>query len=155
MKSKKIKVLTLGLLTTLIISSTPVFATTSTSTNSHKASTINNKPLTTSTTNKDTNKSTPTIPGTVKIATAWGEVGFWYVWETKGYVSYGDTGFPVRCIQEGLNNLGYNCGYVDGVFGSNTLTQVKRFQHDNGLVADGLVGPNTYDVLRDKNGWYN
>ncbi len=34
----------------------------------------------------------------------------------------------------------------DGMFGSSTLTMTKAFQKKNGLTADGVVGPKTWDV---------
>lgn len=49
-----------------------------------------------------------------------------------------------------LQNLLCVNGYpveVDGVFGSETLTAVKRYQLDNGLQVDGVVGPITWGKL--------
>ena len=53
----------------------------------------------------------------------------------------------VKTIQSRLADLGYNVGPVDGDFGPMTEAAVKAFQADAGLVADGLVGPNTWAVL--------
>lgn len=36
---------------------------------------------------------------------------------------------------------------VDGIFGSITEEAVKEFQEANGIVADGIVGPETYSKL--------
>ena len=36
---------------------------------------------------------------------------------------------------------------VDGIWGSRTLAAVKNFQHDKGLVADGIVGAKTEKAL--------
>src|SRR5690606_17765463 len=55
----------------------------------------------------------------------------------------GSRGTEVKKLQEQLNKLGYNCGKVDGIFGSRTESAVKAFQKDNGLVVDGIVGPKT------------
>ena len=33
--------------------------------------------------------------------------------------------------------------FVDGIYGSNTEAWVKRYQSDNGLDADGIVGEKT------------
>jgi uncharacterized protein (TIGR02594 family) len=38
---------------------------------------------------------------------------------------------------------------VDGVFGSKTETTVRRFQHQEGLGVDGIVGPKTWYELGD------
>lgn len=36
---------------------------------------------------------------------------------------------------------------VDGIFGSNTLNEVKDFQRKNGLSVDGVVGKETFTKL--------
>lgn len=62
-------------------------------------------------------------------------------------VSYGSRGDAVRKLQELLNALGYDCGSVDGIFGSKTKAAVLAFQKANGLAADGIVGPLTWAKL--------
>ena len=62
-------------------------------------------------------------------------------------VSYGSRGDAVRKLQELLNALGYDCGSVDGIFGSKTKASVLAFQKANGLGADGIVGPLTWGKL--------
>ena len=62
-------------------------------------------------------------------------------------VSYGSRGDAVRKLQELLNALGYDCGSVDGIFGSKTKAAVLAFQKANGLGADGIVGPLTWAKL--------
>ena len=62
-------------------------------------------------------------------------------------VSYGSRGDAVRKLQELLNALGYDCGSVDGIFGSKTYAAVLAFQKANGLGADGIVGPLTWGKL--------
>lgn len=59
----------------------------------------------------------------------------------------GSSGQQVRTLQTKLNNWGYNAGTVDGIFGSNTLAAVKRFQAKNGLTVDGIVGAKTAAAL--------
>ena len=59
----------------------------------------------------------------------------------------GSSGAQVRTLQTKLNNWGYDAGTVDGIFGSNTLAAVKRFQQRNGLAVDGIVGAKTADAL--------
>ena len=62
-------------------------------------------------------------------------------------VSYGSRGDAVRKLQELLNALGYDCGSVDGIFGSKTKAAVLAFQKANGLAADGIVGSLTWAKL--------
>ena len=51
-----------------------------------------------------------------------------------------------RC-QDALNALGYNAGSLDGKYGSNTISAVKKFQRNFGLTADGVCGCNTWKKL--------
>lgn len=50
----------------------------------------------------------------------------------------------VRTLQENLRNAGYFTGKIDGYFGPRTRAAVLGFQADNGLAADGVVGPATW-----------
>ena len=59
---------------------------------------------------------------------------------------YGDSGSGVSNIQDLLNSSGYSVP-VTGYFGSITEQQVISFQSNNGIVADGIVGPRTYAAL--------
>lgn len=86
-------------------------------------------------------------------------------WEGHGklpYVSYkgggtykpshptlrrGDTGSSVKELQELLVAKGYDPKGVDGCFGPGCEAAVKKFQKDNGLEVDGIVGPKTWDKL--------
>lgn len=61
-------------------------------------------------------------------------------------IKYGSAGETVKTLQSALNRAGYNLT-VDGVFGAKTTTAVKDFQSKNGLTADGIVGPKTWDKL--------
>lgn len=60
----------------------------------------------------------------------------------------GDTGPDVVVLQQELNKEGNNLA-TDGIFGQGTDTAVRNFQRANGLVADGIVGPATWDKLLD------
>lgn len=53
----------------------------------------------------------------------------------------------VKVLQTILNYLGYSCGTVDGNFGSNTDSAVKKYQKAQGLTADGIVGKDTWKAL--------
>jgi peptidoglycan hydrolase-like protein with peptidoglycan-binding domain len=61
----------------------------------------------------------------------------------------GKTGDDVKALQSRLISMGYDLGEwgADGDFGSKTKIAVQRFQHDNGLKADGVVGVKTWAVL--------
>ena len=59
----------------------------------------------------------------------------------------GDTGDAVARLQEDLATVGYFMDAVDGVFGDATVAAVMQFQADNGLTADGVVGPDAWFAL--------
>ncbi len=59
----------------------------------------------------------------------------------------GDEGKDVRKIQKMLKKLGYYKYRIDGKFGEKTEQAVMRFQTKKGLLADGIVGPVTYETL--------
>lgn len=50
-------------------------------------------------------------------------------------------------IQTRLNTLGYNTGKPDGMFGIRTQSAIQRFQMDQNLLVDGIVGPQTWSKL--------
>ena len=56
-------------------------------------------------------------------------------------------GDDVSNLQERLVQLGFNCGKVDGVFGSKTEVAVKEFQKSVGVLVDGKCGPSTLIAL--------
>jgi len=58
----------------------------------------------------------------------------------------GMRGDDVKQLQKKLSDLGYVLA-VDGIFGSGTRSQVKKYQRKNGLEADGIVGPKTWEAL--------
>jgi len=59
----------------------------------------------------------------------------------------GSAGNDVARIQKALKDAGFYQGEPDGVFGSQTGTAVKNFQAKSGVVADGIVGPATWEKL--------
>lgn len=59
----------------------------------------------------------------------------------------GDRGHGVFHLQTRLAAMGYSVGKIDGIFGIKTLEAVKALQIDTGLSVDGIVGPNTWDVV--------
>ena len=70
----------------------------------------------------------------------------------QGFSSYptlkkGARGNITKLVQEKLVSLGYNTNGIDGIFGSATKNAIISFQKSNGLVADGIVGINTWKKL--------
>lgn len=59
----------------------------------------------------------------------------------------GASGNVTKWLQTTLNTLGYSCGSVDGIFGNNTKNGVIAYQKEKGIVADGIVGVNTWNKL--------
>lgn len=59
----------------------------------------------------------------------------------------GSRGTEVEELQKFLNDLGFDCGKVDGIFGKNTFAGVIAYQLSNKLKVDGIVGPETRGFL--------
>ena len=66
---------------------------------------------------------------------------------TNAVLKRGSQGDAVKNVQEALRRLGYFEGKADGDFGEYTENAVKRFQAQNGLKADGVVGSATLAKL--------
>lgn len=69
------------------------------------------------------------------------------VWMEEGLLSD-----EVTPVQEMLHNLGYYPEAPDGYYGAVTAEAVRKFQTDNGLYADGIVGDITMSMLRTNAG---
>jgi len=59
----------------------------------------------------------------------------------------GDSGEWVVFLQDELNGCKYEPLDLDGIFGPNTLEQVKKFQKDSGLTENGIVDASTWTAL--------
>jgi len=53
----------------------------------------------------------------------------------------------IRDAQQALKDKGFDPGPVDGVNGPATRAAVKKYQADQNLAADGVLGPKTLDAL--------
>ena len=67
--------------------------------------------------------------------------------EVEALSKYGSRGNEVSTIQEKLKRWGYYTGSVDGIYGSQTVAAVKRFQQKNGLTVDGIAGTQTLKAM--------
>lgn len=57
-------------------------------------------------------------------------------------------GDDVRELQHRLNQLGFDAGAEDGIFGPLARGAVEEFQRNTGLTVDGVAGPSTVAALR-------
>ena len=55
----------------------------------------------------------------------------------------------VLIAQDDLNTLGFRTNGLDGIFGAGTQSAVINYQRSRGLVADGIVGCNTWRSLQE------
>lgn len=67
--------------------------------------------------------------------------------EVLALSKYGSRGSEVRTIQDKLKRWGYYTGSVDGIYGSLTVSAVKKFQQKNGLTVDGIAGTKTLTAM--------
>jgi len=74
----------------------------------------------------------------------------------EGLHSYIDTslvrrGDDVALMQQALNDLGFDCRWVDGLYGPRTMRGVSAFQKANGLPVTGIADQTTLDLLYSGN----
>ncbi|MFL6239041.1 MAG: N-acetylmuramoyl-L-alanine amidase [Actinomycetes bacterium] len=62
-------------------------------------------------------------------------------------VSHPFVGDDVVELQQRLNEMGFDCNRVDGIFGASTETALREFQRNVGLPPDGTCGPQTLKEL--------
>lgn len=60
---------------------------------------------------------------------------------------WGSTGPDVSALQRRLTELGFFSAAVDGWYGSQTESAVRRFQLARRLTVDGIAGPRTHEAL--------
>ncbi|WP_320159667.1 lytic murein transglycosylase [Marinobacter sp. 1-4A] len=51
-------------------------------------------------------------------------------------------------LQAALNERGYDAGKPDGITGPATRSAIRKFQHDEGMIADGFPGQELLDRLK-------
>ena len=56
-------------------------------------------------------------------------------------------GDDIAELQDALNQVGFDCGRPDGIFGPATVRALEDFQRNGGLVPDGICGPHTIRML--------
>ena len=69
--------------------------------------------------------------------------------EIERTLQRGHVGEDVKKLQTALDELGYDLGEagIDGIIGPVTEKAIKAFQEANGIIADGIVGPETMAAL--------
>lgn len=65
----------------------------------------------------------------------------------KQTLKRGAKNVDVGIVQYKLKMLGYDVGNADMIYGGNTELSVRKFQSNNGLSADGVVGEKTWNKL--------
>lgn len=56
-------------------------------------------------------------------------------------------GIDVKNVQERLKELGYYTGDITSIYDKATAEAVRNFQAEFGLLADGVVGPDTWNAI--------
>jgi hypothetical protein len=67
-------------------------------------------------------------------------------WPAGLVLHRGSTGEWVHRVQQRLHDRGWRVG-VDGIYGPQTETVVRKFQAEKGIRADGRAGPQTWRTL--------
>jgi len=71
---------------------------------------------------------------------------------TETVLRYGSRNSAVLFLQRLLLSYLYPITNLDGIYGPETERAVRAFQTENGLVADGIVGRNTWNALMNSVG---
>ena len=74
-------------------------------------------------------------------------VAFFHTNKVEALSKYGSRGSEVKTIQEKLKRWGYYNGSIDGIYGTQTVSAVKKFQKKNNLTVDGIAGPKTLSAM--------
>ncbi|MBS2536679.1 peptidoglycan-binding protein [Catenulispora sp. NF23] len=66
---------------------------------------------------------------------------------SAAYIRYGSHGAGVTCVQKALNYYDGAGLVVDGIDGVGTTHAIEHFQSEQGVTADGIVGPKTGNYI--------
>lgn len=55
-----------------------------------------------------------------------------------------------KMIQLTMKKNNFDSGKIDGIIGSNTKKAIEKYQENNGLEIDGIVGPDTWGKVLDE-----
>ena len=69
---------------------------------------------------------------------------------TKAINKYYSKSHVIKWVQTNLNELGFNCGIVDGIKGVETTIAIRNYQKANDLKVDGVAGVNTIKSICNK-----
>lgn len=94
------------------------------------------------------------VPGGTAFPPGLSAVGLGQSVETRQYLvgpnlRIGSEGTAVLQLQRDLKNLGIDVGPLDGIYGPQTDNAVKTFQGMQNIAVDGIVGPNTREMLAE------
>jgi peptidoglycan hydrolase-like protein with peptidoglycan-binding domain len=67
--------------------------------------------------------------------------------QSEPILRIGSTGLPVRRAQKRMSLVGFDVGGVDGRYGNKTEATVKNLQQQYNISVDGVVGPQTWNVI--------
>jgi len=70
--------------------------------------------------------------------------------KSNSTLRYGNSGNEVKVLQTKLISIGYLKDKATGYFGKNTLAAVIKFQKDNRISANGIVGTATWNALNKR-----
>ena len=68
-------------------------------------------------------------------------------YEQTAIINAKSSSSDIKLVQQKLKNWGYYTGAVDGIYGSKTKSAVIKFQRNNKLTVDGIIGNQTLKAM--------